>query len=153
AGAGSADEVINVKDQPFGAKGDGLSDDTAPIQRAIIAAAGRPILVPAGIYVITSSLTQRTTTTDAPGLHLSGAGMGRTICANRVSRGPLLSIDGSVTAGTFQKGGWLRDFSITTTTSPGSSHGIEVKGAWYYTLERLRVARLTGDGVRLSSTL
>src|SRR4030095_11683 len=152
-GRGSAGEVINVKDHPFGAKGDGLSDDTAAIQRAIVAAAGRPILVPSGTYVITSSLTHRTTTTDAPGLQLSGAGMMQTVFDNRVPGGPLLSIDGSVTAGTFQKGGWLHDFSITTTTTPRTSHGIEIKGSWFYTLERLRVARLTGDGIRLTSTL
>jgi Pectate lyase superfamily protein/Right handed beta helix region len=154
SGRGDAGDVINVKDQPFGAKGDGWSDDTAAIQRAIVAAAGRPILVPSGTYVITSSLTYRTSTTsDAPGLQLSGDGMLHTIFDNRVSGGPLLSIDGSVTPGTFQKGGWLRDFSIRTTTSPGLSHGLELRGGWYYTLERLRIARLTGDGIRLTSAL
>jgi hypothetical protein len=137
----------------FGAKGDGSTDDTVAIQSAITAAAGRPIVVPPGIYVITSSLTYNTTTTDKPGLQLFGAGMLHTVFDNRVARGTLFSINGSVSLSNFQKGGWLRDFSIVTTTSPQSSHGIELKGAWYYTLERLRITGLTGDGIRLTSVL
>jgi pectate lyase-like protein len=152
-GGGNAGDTVNVKNPPFGAKGDGHSDDTSAIQRAIVAAAGRPIFVPSGTYVITSSLTYGTVaSTDMPGLQLAGAGMLHTVFDNRVD-GPLLAINGAATARTFQKGGWLRDFSIKTTLSSRMAHGIELKGGWYYTIERVRISGLTGDGIRLTSAL
>lgn len=49
-------DVLNVKD--FGAKGDGASDDSEPIQTAMTAAAitGRNIFFPSGSYVVTQTL-------------------------------------------------------------------------------------------------
>lgn len=48
-------ESISVKD--FGAVGDGVTDDTAKIQSAIVAAYGKELYFPPGTYKITSSLT------------------------------------------------------------------------------------------------
>ncbi len=48
---------INVKDPAYGAKGDGITDDTAAINSAITAAAsGGIIFFPFGTYIISSSL-------------------------------------------------------------------------------------------------
>jgi hypothetical protein len=47
--------VANVKD--FGAKGDGIADDTRAFQAAIQATSGGAILVPAGRYTITDFVT------------------------------------------------------------------------------------------------
>ncbi len=47
-------DVVSVKD--FGAKGDGVTDDTAAIQAAITANAGGVIFFPAGVYKITSTI-------------------------------------------------------------------------------------------------
>jgi hypothetical protein len=47
-------ETVSVKD--FGAVGDGLADDTAAIQAALTAGAGKSVFVPAGVYLITSTL-------------------------------------------------------------------------------------------------
>ena len=66
-----ADSMLNVK--AFGAKGDGATDDTAAIQRAIDAAArlnGRTVYLPPGVYAISSPL--RITETRA--VFLRGAG-------------------------------------------------------------------------------
>jgi hypothetical protein len=46
------DDVVSVK--TFGAKGDGISDDTAAMQKAL--AAGKKVFVPRGIYLISDTL-------------------------------------------------------------------------------------------------
>lgn len=43
-------QVINVKDSTYGAKGDGVTDDTSAIQAAINAASGGIVFFPAGRY-------------------------------------------------------------------------------------------------------
>ena len=52
--------TLNVKD--YGAVGDGGTDDTAAIQRALDAGAGKQVLVPAGTYKV-GPLWERTSTT------------------------------------------------------------------------------------------
>ena len=47
-------DVVNVKD--FGAVGDGVTDDTAAIQAAVIASNGRSIYLPYGTYKITNTI-------------------------------------------------------------------------------------------------
>ena len=49
---------ISVKD--FGAKGDGVTDDTAAIQNAFSAANNLTLLIPEGVYLITSQITMPT---------------------------------------------------------------------------------------------
>jgi hypothetical protein len=65
--------VFNVKDQEFGAVGDGSTDDTAAIQAAIDAAEAATyrglVFLPPGNYAITSPLTIR-----AHNITLAGAG-------------------------------------------------------------------------------
>jgi hypothetical protein len=52
---------IDATDATFGAKGDGIVDDTAAIQAALTAATtGSTVYVPAGTYKLTSSLTMST---------------------------------------------------------------------------------------------
>jgi len=65
-------DVVSVKD--FGAVGDGVADDTAAIQAAIVYAqsANKILLAPAGTYRITSTLTPSPTEP----FHLIGEGRG-----------------------------------------------------------------------------
>ena len=63
---------VSVKD--FGAKGDGVADDTAAIQKAIDQSPGKVISVPAGKYKITDVLK-----ITRSGTVLQGAGMNQTI--------------------------------------------------------------------------
>src|SRR5262245_6128722 len=44
------DEIVNVKAPPFGARGDGVTDDTAAIQSALDSA--NTVLVPAGTFLV-----------------------------------------------------------------------------------------------------
>ena len=47
----------SVKDAAYGAKGDGVADDTAAIQKAIDdCPAGKAVLVPAGVYRLTEQI-------------------------------------------------------------------------------------------------
>jgi hypothetical protein len=48
-------ESISVKD--FGAKGDGTTDDTAAIQAAVTASAGKALYFPAGTYIVSDIIT------------------------------------------------------------------------------------------------
>lgn len=54
-------EWLSVKD--FGAKGDGVTDDTAAVQEALNEGSGRTIFFPAGQYIISSSLQVKTRST------------------------------------------------------------------------------------------
>ena len=51
--------VVNVKDYPFGAKGDGIHDDTAAIQAAInsLGSTGGDVFIPIGTYNISSQIS------------------------------------------------------------------------------------------------
>lgn len=51
--AGQISDTINIRDH--GAKGDGLTDDTAAIQAALSAGAGKGVFIPAGTYIVTPS--------------------------------------------------------------------------------------------------
>ena len=68
----------NVKD--FGAKGDGVADDTAAVQAAANAAQGRALVLPAGIYSI-AGLTLPT------GVCVRGDGRGATTIRQRANLG------------------------------------------------------------------
>lgn len=61
-------DIINVKD--FGAKGDGVTDDTEAIQRALDAPGKRTVYIPKGIYKITSTLMVHS------GAKIVGSGVG-----------------------------------------------------------------------------
>lgn len=73
-------EAFSVKD--FGATGDGSTDDTAAFQAAIDAAialnTGVNLIVPAGVYLISSALTADNTAQASSRLTISGAGIGAT---------------------------------------------------------------------------
>jgi len=46
--------IVNVKDSAFGARGDGVSNDTSALQKAVnaVAGTGGTVLVPAGTYLV-----------------------------------------------------------------------------------------------------
>jgi hypothetical protein len=144
--------VYNVK--VYGAKGDASTDDTTAVQAAITAAAGNPVYLPAGTYVITSNVNYNTaaSTTFTAGLHLFGAGTDQTFIDNRVASGACIT-SSSTTSNKFQLGGYIRDLTIKTTTSPATSHGIDLKAVYQFKVSNVHVIGLSGDGMRVTAAL
>jgi len=65
-----ASDFVSVKD--FGAVGDGVVDDTAAIQAAITASAGKQVYIPAGTYKVSSTINVSSST------YIYGDGLGIT---------------------------------------------------------------------------
>jgi hypothetical protein len=122
--------------------------DYATIQEAILAAAGRPVWMPEGTYVVSTTISYATTGNQS-GLLLYGAGLLKTKFDNRVASGTLLSLDGSGVASTFQQGSLLSDFQIFTTTAPVASRGIDIRSNHHLTIRNVEVTGLTSDGIRI----
>jgi hypothetical protein len=143
-------DAVSVKD--FGAVGDGVADDTAAIQAAITAADGRTVLLPAGTYKITSTLTFTPTaaTFERP-IRLVGEGMFSSVIDTRVASGPAISI-AATSAYKFSTGGLLKDFSIITNGAPANADGIRLYSAYHLDVEKIRVNGLSGKGLHIRSS-
>ena len=66
--------VFNVKTSPFNAKGNGTTDDTAAIQAALVAGAGKVVYFPPGEYKVSSTLTPaEATVINGPGTTMTNS--------------------------------------------------------------------------------
>ena len=83
---------INVRSAPYGAVGDGRTDDTGAIQAALDAAAaagGGVVVVPAGTYLVKTHLTVPAGTT------LAGVGRAPQLYADKSPGSTLLAVEGA----------------------------------------------------------
>lgn len=135
----------------FGVKADGTADDTSALQAAITAAAGREVALPSGTIVLTSQVNYITAVNFTSGLRLRGAGMRKTIIDNRVANNSCIYTAGGTFL--FQLGGYIKDFTIMTTTSPIASHGIEQLAVYQFDIENIYITGLSGDGIRVTASL
>lgn len=90
----SLSHVFDVTTVPYGAKGDGVTDDTTAIQAAITAAnaaGGGTVVFPPGTYIVTSL-------TIPSNLTLLGAGSGRSIVQSSYATEVLLVATGALVA-------------------------------------------------------
>lgn len=130
----SQDRFFNVKD--FGAVGDGVANDTAAIQATINAcnaAGGGIVLLPAGTYLVTSTLT-----TPGPNIHIEGDGCNSTIILFQPATAqPCFIIGANSETGSHYEGLALRRFGINGFGAPSGSVGLKLLGATNFINEDL----------------
>lgn len=145
--ANRASDFISVKD--FGAKGDGVADDTAEIQAAVTYANGRPVYAPAGTYKITSTITSYNASgVKRPGIVLYGDGPDVTIFDNRVASGYCFDFNHSVGSTTYGNQVWsdsstISNLSIVGNASVANSSGIKVRGLWNLVFDQVVIKNHT----------
>ena len=126
-------DTINVKD--FGAVGDGTTDDTAAIQAAIDAAAGRHLIFPSGTYIV--SYLSYKPTSNIP-IAISGAGTNSTILKRTgSSSNPVLDI-GSSPSPAFITHVQVSDLTIDGLNKSGRAC-LRTLDCWYLALRNLRL--------------
>lgn len=136
--------VINAKLAPYGAVGKGTTDDTVALQAALTAAAGKVLFLPAGTYLVSSTLTISSGTT------IIGAGRLRTRITWTSTTLDVFSIN---TTDPVQ----MSDFQMTGPASATAGAMIKVDGPSasgnaYSTFSRLLLSR-GYDQIKMISSL
>lgn len=131
--------VTNVKDGSYGAKGDGVTNDTAAIQAAISAVTSSGVVyLPPGNYVLGSALT-----INNPGVWLSGAGSAVTkLSPSFVGDAVRVQMSAFVTTQAGKLGGFTIDGTSAGAGACGLHYGDVVGGH----LDDLVVQNFTGAG-------
>jgi hypothetical protein len=147
-------QYISVLD--FGADPTGTTNSSTAIQAAINAAQGSTVYIPAGTYILNSSLelnfSTATSPTYQPATRLIGAGQEKVKLVNRsgaaaIKNTPTLA-QTQQSIGIRFDGGVLSDFSIVTDgSSPANSSGIELASYWFGTLSNLTIKSVKGNGI------
>ncbi len=134
-------QTLNVKD--YGAVGDGRTNDTAALTAALKAAqttADRMVYVPAGVYRYDKTLV-------LDGIHLEGAGPGKTIFETLNSADSSLKLTGN--------GPELANIAIRPVTAPTKrdttpwSGGVHVVDASHFLIDRVHIDKMASVGMMI----
>lgn len=145
----------------YGATGDGSTDDTSSIRAAIAVAqaSGKAVYLPAGSYLVSSTLTLRPTAYvnnfgRVPSIF--GDGVNATTILTSVN-GALFDLDSSDDADhdPFKGliGAGFRDFSVRKSGSPSASTAIKIRTCYHVVIERLWVYGMSGNGIEITTAL
>jgi hypothetical protein len=132
-------EVINVKE--YGARGDGVADDTDAIQSAFnaVPASDTVVLIPPGEYKVSASLSI------TRGMILAGPGSGHSSGATAVLRTTSATNDVLRVATT--EGVVIRDISIGTSVTRTAGAGIAIVGSGGLINTRTRITNVYMQGM------
>ncbi|QMT39929.1 Ig-like domain-containing protein [Neisseria shayeganii] len=145
----ATDFIANVKDAAYGAKGDGKTDDTAAIQKAIdaVAAKGGGIVeIPAGTYMV-DAVNNRLHMKSHVILRLADDTVLKAI-TNGETHYDLIrfrNVDNAHIIGGTLEG----DRETHTGTDGEAGHGIRLMAATNITIENVTVKNMWGDGIYL----
>lgn len=145
----------NVLD--YGAKGDGVNDDTAAIQAAVDAANGDFVFFPNGTYRITNSITRLTSTTDTfvNGMKLVGEGRNSVIKIDTNNKPALLWDVGYVPSGTttgtlkFTRDSEVSNLLITQTAGKTGCDGMKLTAAWNLRMRNVWIEGMSGIAINV----
>lgn len=136
------------------------TDNSTAFQNAINAAAGAPVIVPAGSFRINRTLTNTivsnaialgvfSASDQQNGFQLIGAGTSTTFLINTVANGYMIDVQGTG-ASFFATGVVMTDFTISGVgVTAAASSGIRLRGAYLIDLTRVVVTSLSGDGLTI----
>lgn len=144
---------IDIKHPDYGAKGDGVTDDTQAIKDAIAAAGtaedAPPIFIPEGVYIVSSTITVPSYTV------LFGVGPS-SIVKVKDNAAAGFSVFQVTAAGA--NGIRFRDFAIhgNATNNTQTIHGIDftvaTSAAIYNAVQDMLIKEMTGNGIRAAGT-
>jgi hypothetical protein len=154
AAAEASTGAINVKDAPYGAKGDGTSDDRPAIQAALDAVGGGgAVFFPPGDYVVRGPLIPKSFTI-LSGTHTptwQGGIDPPSPCKIRVGQG-FAGGEGLIVNPGGHRGITLRNLALVGAGVGQNLHGVRAPNVGQgfelgWTLENLEIAGFTGDGI------
>jgi hypothetical protein len=135
-------DVVNVKDAPFNAKGDGVTDDTEEIQAAInsLPASGGTVVFPAGTYKVTAPIVVASSAVDLVGSTAAASALVGYGAIDVLRLGNGTAGTGGLTyAGIF--GGSIANLEIRAGDA-NVTRGIYARGARVYDFRNVRVETL-----------
>lgn len=152
-----------VTPQTFGGVGDGVTNDTVPMQRFLAAAmAGQPAYLPAGVWSVDEGqlVIEPASNVHTPGPTIMTAGYRASIIKGRgTTQAPMLTIRNltqSSPAGRFLKGGQIGAIGFDGTAQPGgwnNAHGLSLRGVDGWSFGFINGESLRGDVVNIPRNL
>lgn len=143
-------DTVSVLD--YGADPSGVTDSAASFQASVDANFGKQILVPAGTYLINSTVTISTVGLgDISVPNFVGDGMYQTIINNQTG-GAAFQVD-SGTSAEFAYGFGLEHLSIISIGTDAGTIGVQLDGCRFATLNNVRIDGMASHGVYALSSV
>jgi hypothetical protein len=136
----------------FGVKADGTNDDASAINAALVAADGKPVILPPGTINVGSKLerTTSTSTTFKSGPILRGAGMNVTTLSysGATTDVGVISLTTGDTSGLkYMLGAEISDLQITQANTTADVDAIRMTATWMLTIRRVQIQNMKRHGI------